>query len=73
MGRIIHIAVDLTLFAGFLAGVKKNTGISPDITQIGQKDIEYYAIKYLDYGDYIYDSTVDFMRNSRYCTKKFFS
>ncbi len=69
MGRVIHYAVDLTLFAGFMAGVKKNTGLAPNVRLIGEPNVEYYILKYLDFGDYIYDSTVDFMRTSRFCVK----
>jgi hypothetical protein len=72
MGRIIHYAVDLTLVAGFLSGVKKSTGLSPNIGLIGQPDIEYYAYKYLDYGDYVFDNTVDIMKNSKYFVKNLF-
>ena len=72
MGRIVHYAVDLTLFAGFLAGVKKNTGITVNMSMIPEPTIEKYAWKYLDYGDYVYDSTVDFMKTSQYCVKGFF-
>lgn len=72
MGRVIHYAVDLTLFAGFLAGVKKNTGLTPNVGLIGESNVEYYALKYLDYGDYVYDTTVDFMKTSRFCVKNLF-
>lgn len=67
----MHYAVDFTLFAGFLAGVKKHTGVTPNIGLIGEPNVEYYAYKYLDYGDYVYDTTVDFMKSSKYCVKNF--
>lgn len=72
MGRIVHYAVDLTLFAGFLSGIKKNTGITPDLSLIGQPDVEYYASKYFDYGDLVYDNTVSFMKTSKYFVKNLF-
>lgn len=62
----------MTLAAGFLAAIKKNTGITPDISVIGQPDVEYYAYKYLDYGDYVYDKSVDFMRKSQFFVKNLF-
>lgn len=69
MGKIFHVAVDLTLIAGFLSGVKKNTGVTPNIGLIGEPNVEYYAYKYLDYGDYVYDNAASFMRNSRFFVK----
>lgn len=72
IGKIVHFAVDITLFAGFLAGIKKNTGITPDISIIQEPNVQYYANKYFDYGDTVYDSTVNFMRTSKYFVKNLY-
>lgn len=71
-GRLVHYAVDLTLVAGFLAGVKKNTGMTPNMSLIPEPTVEKYAWKYLDYGDYVYDTAVNYMKTSSYFVKSFF-
>lgn len=62
----------MTLAAGFLAAVKRNTGMTFDVSQIQQPTVEKYAYKYLDFGDMVYDNSVAFMRNSNYFVKNLF-
>lgn len=71
-GKAFHLAIDLTLFAGFLSGIKKNTGLTPDFSQFGEPTVEKWATKYLDYGDKVYDNSVAFMNSSNYFVKYLF-
>lgn len=64
--------MDLTLFAGFMSGIKRNTGITPDVALIGEPNVEYYVTKYFDYGDFVYDNAVTFMKTSGFFVKNLF-
>ena len=58
IGRLAHISFDLVLISGFLAGVIEN------------KDVQYYATKYLNLGESVFDNTAAFLGNSQYFTRK---
>ncbi|GME77968.1 unnamed protein product [Ambrosiozyma monospora] len=64
--KLIHVGADLALLAGFLSGVKKNTGLEPNVKLINQPTVEEYAQKYLSFGDYLYDYTVAYASTSSY-------
>ncbi|ESX01177.1 hypothetical protein HPODL_05161 [Ogataea parapolymorpha DL-1] len=68
--KAIHISVDLALLAGFLAGIKKNTGIEPNVKLLNQPELEKYAYKYLELGDYLYNQSAEFMSSSYFFRRK---
>ncbi|KGQ99538.1 hypothetical protein MG1_02701 [Candida albicans GC75] len=70
IGRLAHISFDLVLISGLLAGVKRTTGITPNLDSIENKDVQYYATKYLNLGESVFDNTAAFLGNSQYFTRK---
>ncbi|VEU24380.1 DEKNAAC105681 [Brettanomyces naardenensis] len=70
MGKLIHYAVDLTLLTAVLAGVKKSSGVEPNVDLIKQQDLNKYTKKYLELGDTLFDKAVDWMGQSSYFVRK---
>ncbi|CAK9439192.1 uncharacterized protein LODBEIA_P34160 [Lodderomyces beijingensis] len=70
IGKITHIGIDLVLISGFLAGVKRATGIQPNLDLIENKDVRYYTGKYLGLGESVLDSSAAFLGSSGYFTRK---
>ncbi|RCK57784.1 hypothetical protein Cantr_00224 [Candida viswanathii] len=70
IGRLVHISVDLALVSGFLAGIKRTTGLTPDLDRIENKDVRYYTGKYLNFGETVLDNTAAFLGNTQYFTRK---
>ncbi|KAI9315534.1 hypothetical protein BX666DRAFT_2028432 [Dichotomocladium elegans] len=69
-GRLIHLSADAVLVSALLAGIKRNTGLSPAVSNIENEDIRNYVTKYLNVGEWMLDNTVVFMNNSPYFTRK---
>ncbi|CAI5758646.1 unnamed protein product [Candida verbasci] len=69
IGRLAHISFDLVLISGFLAGIKRSTGLQPDLNKIENKDVQFYTQKYLNIGESILDNSVAFLSNSQYFTR----
>ncbi|KAI5952905.1 hypothetical protein KGF54_003772 [Candida jiufengensis] len=70
IGRLAHIGVDLVLISGVLAGIKRSTGVTPNLDLIENKDIRYYSSKYLNFGESFLDSTGAFLGSSQFFTRK---
>ncbi|KAK7679130.1 hypothetical protein QCA50_017892 [Cerrena zonata] len=70
IGRIAHITADLALVSAFLAGVKRNTGLTPNVDNIKSDDFKYYATKYLDVGESIFDYSAAYFGGSEYFKRK---
>ncbi|RLV85054.1 hypothetical protein JA9_000571, partial [Meyerozyma sp. JA9] len=68
--RAIHITADLVLVSAFLAGVKRNTGLTPNLDSIESENIRYYSKKYLDVGDSIFDYSAAYFGGSGYFVRK---
>ncbi|ODV84293.1 hypothetical protein CANARDRAFT_8647 [[Candida] arabinofermentans NRRL YB-2248] len=70
ISKLVHASIDLALLSGFLAGVKHSTGLTPKVSLINQPQLEIYADKYLDMGDYLYFGITQYMSGSEYFTRK---
>ncbi|CCG25827.1 hypothetical protein CORT_0C04530 [Candida orthopsilosis Co 90-125] len=70
IGRLAHIGFDLVLISGFLAGMKRATGIQPNLDLIENKDVRNYAGKYLGLGESVLDSSAAFLGSSQFFTRK---
>ncbi|GMM31217.1 Mco8 protein [Martiniozyma asiatica (nom. inval.)] len=70
LGKSFHLAIDATLFAALLSGIKRQTGLAPNVSLINQPEIENYTIKYLNYGDWVYDQTISRMDSSPFFVRK---
>jgi hypothetical protein len=53
-----------------LAGIKRNTGLTPKKEIVESAEIQGYFQKYLDAGEYVYDTSVGFMNASQYFVRK---
>ncbi|KAI5961592.1 uncharacterized protein KGF55_003909 [Candida pseudojiufengensis] len=70
IGRLAHIGIDLVLISGVLAGIKRSSGITPNLDLIENKDVRNYAGKYLNFGELFLDSTGAFLGSSQFFTRK---
>ncbi|KAK6455151.1 uncharacterized protein RJT20DRAFT_55042 [Scheffersomyces xylosifermentans] len=70
IGKAVHIGVDLVLVSAFLAGVKRNTGLTVDLDQIENESVRYYSGKYLGVGEKVFDFSSAYFSSSDYFTRK---
>ncbi|SPO36920.1 uncharacterized protein PSFLO_02391 [Pseudozyma flocculosa] len=59
LGRLIHYGADAMLFSTFLAGIKRQTGLAPDVDRISEPTTKGFVEKYLGLGEFIFDSGTD--------------
>ncbi|KAI8582892.1 hypothetical protein K450DRAFT_225326 [Umbelopsis ramanniana AG] len=72
-GKVVHFAADAVLVSTVLAGIKRSTGLQPATSTMNMADpyVNKSIIdKYLDIGDWVLDTTADFMKSSPYFEKK---
>ncbi|KIM33430.1 hypothetical protein M408DRAFT_326146 [Serendipita vermifera MAFF 305830] len=65
-GKLIHYSFDALLISAFLAGIKRNTGLTPSLDLVPNKDLRALLSSYLEAGEYAFDFTVVFISRSRY-------
>lgn len=70
IGKTIHLAIDAVLVSTCLAGIKRNTGLTPKVDQIGDETVREYSTKYLNLGESVYDYTVATLGSSSYFKRK---
>ncbi|KAI5481881.1 hypothetical protein MNV49_000158 [Pseudohyphozyma bogoriensis] len=51
-GRLFHYTVDAFLISVVLAGIKRSTGLSPRVSNVGNKDLRQLANTYLELGEW---------------------
>ncbi|CDO52500.1 similar to Saccharomyces cerevisiae YIL156W-B Putative protein of unknown function [Geotrichum candidum] len=70
LSRIAHISLDLVLVSTALAGIRRSTGLTPKTDIFDSKDFQSYFQKYLNTGEWVFDSSVAFMGASEYFVRK---
>lgn len=70
LGKLVHIGVDALLISAFLAGVRRNTGLSPAVARVPNKDFRQMLRTYLEVGEYMFDFAVVFFGRSDYFERK---
>ncbi|EDO17887.1 hypothetical protein Kpol_1043p78 [Vanderwaltozyma polyspora DSM 70294] len=70
IGKAIHLSVDLVLVSTCLAGIKRNTGLTPKIERFENPTVREYMVKYLNFGESVYDYTVATCGSSSNFTRK---
>lgn len=70
IGKVAHIGFDLILVTGFLAGVKRNTGLQLDVDKFENESIRYYSKQYLQFGEKLFDYSTAYLNSSDYFTRK---
>jgi len=69
-GRIVHVSFDLVLVSAVFAGVKRSTGLTLKTNNIESKDAKGFVERYLDVGEWVFDTSIAFMGNSSYFERK---
>lgn len=69
LGRLVHYAGDAVLITTVLAGIKRQTGLRPDIDRIAEPTTKSVLEKYLGIGEFIFDSSVAAARASAFFQK----
>ncbi|KAM9890774.1 hypothetical protein OXX79_011194 [Metschnikowia pulcherrima] len=64
--KSLHVGFDLIVVSSFLAGVRRNTGLTPDLDSLGNDSVSYYGKKYLDMGEKAFDFTSAWFGSSGY-------
>lgn len=70
LGRIFHFSFDLVLVSTILAGVKRSTGLTVKTGDFENKDTRSYIERYLDVGEWVFDTSVAFMSTSSYFERR---
>lgn len=52
-GRLFHIAVDAVLLSMCLAGIKRNTGLTPAVRRVPNKDVRNVLKLWLETGEWV--------------------
>lgn len=52
-GRLFHLAVDSILLSMCLAGIKRNTGLTPSLRRVPNKDVRNLLKVYLETGEWV--------------------
>ncbi|SCU77432.1 LADA_0A00430g1_1 [Lachancea dasiensis] len=70
VGKALHFSIDLALVSVCLAGVKRNTGLTPKLDSIEDNHMRGWAQKYLNVGESCYDYAVVSLGASQYFVRK---
>ncbi|PWZ01555.1 DUF1748-domain-containing protein [Testicularia cyperi] len=69
LGRLLHYAGDAVLVSTVLAGIKRQTGLRPDIDRVTEPTTKGLLEKYLGVGEFLFDTGVAAARASSYFQK----
>jgi len=69
-GKLFHLGVDAILISAFLAGVRRNTGLTPATSRVPNKDVRQILRTYLEVGEYVFDFAVVFFGRSESFERK---
>lgn len=64
LGRLVHYAADAVLLSALAAGVKRSTGLTPDLSRIHDETTRGLASKYFGIGEVVFDTTESLARAS---------
>ncbi|GCF01324.1 hypothetical protein ZYGM_001798 [Zygosaccharomyces mellis] len=70
LGKTIHVSIDLILVSTCLAGLRRNTGLTPKLQTIENITIRDYMTRYLNLGESVYDYSVATCGSSSYFVRK---
>lgn len=73
LGKIVHYTADAVLISAVLAGIKRSTGLQPANSALNTAEPyvdKSYIAKYFEIGEWVLDTTADFMSKSPYFEKK---
>ncbi|CAI4377891.1 AIC_G0025680.mRNA.1.CDS.1 [Saccharomyces cerevisiae] len=68
--KLVHISIDLVLVSTCLAGIKRNTGLTPKVETLDNQTMRNYMKRYLNLGESVYDYSVATCGSSTYFARK---
>jgi len=69
LGRLVHYTVDAVLLSTVVAGIRRSSGFSPEMTMIPNDTLRYYAERYFAIGETIFDVATATAVNSQYFSR----
>lgn len=66
LGRIFRYAVDAMMVSTVLAGIKHTSGLTPDVARINEPTVRHVAEKYLEAGDFCFETALSMAQGSNY-------
>ncbi|KAK0539272.1 hypothetical protein OC834_000123 [Tilletia horrida] len=69
LSRLFHYAADAVMVSTILAGVKRTSGLSPDLTKIPEGTPRDVTGKFLGFGEFTFDSLMAAAHASSYFVK----
>ncbi|PWN21432.1 hypothetical protein BCV69DRAFT_269119 [Microstroma glucosiphilum] len=66
LGRLTHLLFDTFLISMALSGIKRNTGLTPSLRRIPNKDLRNLVRVWLETGEWLTDFTVVFLGRSSF-------
>ncbi|PVG04197.1 DUF1748-domain-containing protein [Serendipita vermifera] len=63
-GKLFHLTFDALLISAVLAGIRRNTGLTPSMELVPNKELRRFLSTYLEAGEYAFDFTVVFISRS---------
>ncbi|KAL9714341.1 hypothetical protein Ac2012v2_002654 [Leucoagaricus gongylophorus] len=70
LGRLAHYAFDAVLLSTVLAGVRRSSGFSPDVSTISDSTFRGVAEKFLSVGETVFDMLQTSAVNSQYFSRE---
>lgn len=66
LGRLTRYALDAMMVSTVLAGIKHTSGLTPDLTRIEEPNIRGVLQKYLDAGNFCFETALSMAQGSNY-------
>ena len=66
LGRVTRYAVDAMMVSTVLAGIKHSSGLTPDLTRVEEPTIRNALQKYLDAGNFCFETALSLAQGSNY-------
>lgn len=60
------MGADLVFVSAVLAGIRRNTGLTPDLEKIPNESARFYTKKYLGVGELVFDYSSAYLGSSEY-------
>ncbi|KAK8442170.1 hypothetical protein ACI3LY_001944 [Candidozyma auris] len=64
--KSLHIGADLIAVSAILAGIRRNTGLTPNLDKLPNENAQFYAKKYLGIGESVFDYSSAYLGSSEY-------
>ncbi|KAI9298036.1 DUF1748-domain-containing protein [Neoconidiobolus thromboides FSU 785] len=69
LGKLFHLSLDAVLVSAVLAGIKRSSGLSLNVDTISNDTTRPYILRYLDFGEWVFDQSIFWMSRSTYFSR----